>query len=232
MNFSLVKKHPFVTGAIVIVGGLIVYMIARNSGGATASADSVDTSGYSSDPRIAAIQAGADVQNGQTQGALQAASLQASVVNNQTQAAVDVAKLQAERDQNIAEIMAGADVAKTQIAGNTQEFTVETQATAYEAAVNAATEQTQIVADATVRIQDDRNAVVLAQINNESAVIAQAGKDKGRSSTGWAQIISAFQGQGPQAIAANEPAAVASSPGAILSGVAGLGKTILGGLFG
>lgn len=235
MNFALVKKHPLATGAVVIVGGIIVYMIVRNLGGGSSanSADGsvVDTSGYSSDPRIAAIQAGAGVQAGQQASALQAMQLQADVVNNQTTAALEAAKLQAERDQNIAEITTGGDVAKAQISSNTTEFVAGTQAHAYESAIAASTVQAQINADAAVSINDSRNNIVLAEINNQSKIIDAAGKDKGRSSTGWAQIESSFMGQGPQAIAANQPSAVASSPGAILSGIASVGKSIFTGLF-
>jgi hypothetical protein len=91
---EIVKRHPYGTGIIVIVGGLIVFWLLSRKGGGVAT-----SSGTSFDPSAdyaAALQAqtqqsstaaAAGVQNYQTAAALQAAQIQAQTTSQQVAAA-------------------------------------------------------------------------------------------------------------------------------------------------
>ena len=95
LDLALIKEHPYATGAVVIVGGLVVfYLLSSSSGGSSAGSTA---SGMSSADYQASLAAGsqaaqanaafaAQQQAQQTQ--LQQAQLEAGVANNQTAAAV------------------------------------------------------------------------------------------------------------------------------------------------
>lgn len=204
LDLSLVKKHPVAAGVIVFVGGIIVYLLFKH--GSAAPAASGDMSGAAG--QLAAVSAAQDATNAQYNAQIQVASIGGQVATAQTNA--QLAAVQAET-------LAAQNIVTTQTQGATNIAKITADST---------TQQTQINADAKVQVAqtviNGQLAAVQTQIAAQSAaqqrsfdiankVITSAGTDKSRSSTGWAQIIAALQGQGPQAIAANQPSNVANS---------------------
>jgi hypothetical protein len=236
VNFTLVKRHPVATGVIVLIGGVILFMLYRNhSSGDVSAEQSGSTMGYDvTDAQTGALQGGVNLQAGQQASQVQIAELEAAVANNQTLAALEATKINAERDQNITGITSTADVAKAQISSDTAIDIAHTQAHAYEAAIDASTEQAKIAADAAVDISHDNTAAKL-QIDNSVIGLVKSGQlNKGGSGGAHqAAVISEVLGfSGDAAEREGAVAASGSSPAAILSGVANIGKSILGGLFG
>jgi hypothetical protein len=87
-NLELLKEHPYATGGIVIVGGIVVfYLLSRQSSGVSANPQSADfQAALAADSQLQQVAAASAVQQSQQQTALQAAQLNASVANNQTAA--------------------------------------------------------------------------------------------------------------------------------------------------
>lgn len=116
MNISAyAKAHPYATGAVVIIGGILFIVIVRGSGGSSASAS---TSSRPSDAEIAAnaqiaaaqIQAQAQSQaiSAQAGAAVQAATVGAGVQLNSDNKAAEVA---------LAQINAAKELYKEQLSG-------------------------------------------------------------------------------------------------------------------
>lgn len=211
MDFSLVKKHPVAAGVIVLVGGVILYLLFR---GNAASASGGDISGGAG--QLAAVSAAQDATNAQYNAQIQVAQIGGQVAAAQTAAQLAAVQAQAQTAQNI--------------------VTTQTQGATDIAKINAdsTTQQTQINADAKVQVAqtviNGQLSAVQSQIAATSAaqqrsfdiatkVITSASADKSRSSTGWAQILAALEGQGPAAIAANQPSNVANSAPNIISSI-------------
>lgn len=88
-NLGLLKKHPYATGGIVIVGGIAAFYLL-SSGGSSAAATSGGDSGIAAaDATIQQANAAAAIQTNAQQVQLQTAQLNASVANTQTAAAVN-----------------------------------------------------------------------------------------------------------------------------------------------
>lgn len=88
-----IKKHPYLTGGLVLAAIILFVIIRRASGSATASVSSSGASGpseglqaaqLSAGVQMASVQAAADVQNNQTSGAVAVAQIKA---NSDAQAA-------------------------------------------------------------------------------------------------------------------------------------------------
>jgi hypothetical protein len=232
VDFALIKKHPVLTGASVIIGGLLLFALFRSGG---SSADSGTSNGKSLAEHQ--LDAATGIQGAQIQAGLETAQLSANVANNQTLAQLEAVKIatSAQTTQQAADI-AGTIALKTidaetstqqqvnelkagleakQIESNTALGIVGLQVDAYKTAVTAEAD------------------IAHQQLSNEhdlqSAVIAGASRDKSRSSTGWTQILSALFGRGPEAIAANQPSSVASSPAGILDGIGHVVSGFFGG---
>lgn len=90
-DLELIKKHPYATGTIVIIGGVVVfYLMSSGSAPTAANAPSSDQSSAEAyDAQLAQVQAAADVQSNAQQVQLQQAQLEASVSNTQTQAQLE-----------------------------------------------------------------------------------------------------------------------------------------------
>lgn len=89
MAFDLgeIKKHPYVVGGLVLVGGFVLYMLLSGSSSSGGSSDlSTVAAADSNAEQIAAASAAANAQVQQQQ---QATQLQAQVANNQVQAAYE-----------------------------------------------------------------------------------------------------------------------------------------------
>jgi hypothetical protein len=213
MDTSLFKKHPVILGAVVLIGGLFVYLAIKSGKQSAPSSPDISTD-------IANAQAAQAITANQYGAQLQIAGISAQVSAYQAQAELAAVQARTAGDVAIATAQASRDLGIATVSADAQ------------------TQQTRIVADAKRDIASDYFHTSLEAINSQvdldreielhkfeitQNVISQAGKDKSRSSTGWAQIFSALQGRGPEAIAANQPSEVASSPANIISSI---GKTI------
>lgn len=98
-DLELLKKHPYATGGIVIIGGIIVFYLLSSSQGSasqvqTVAAGGADPNLIAADEQLAQVQAGAQVQTNAQQVALAQAQLEAGVANNQTAASLSATQLQ------------------------------------------------------------------------------------------------------------------------------------------
>jgi hypothetical protein len=83
-----IKKHPYVTGGLVLAGGIVLILVLRSqSSGTSSGSDSGVGSVAAAQEQENQLEAAASVQNNQTAAAQQAAQLQAEALNNQTIAA-------------------------------------------------------------------------------------------------------------------------------------------------
>ena len=213
-NFEIVKKHPYAIGGSLIAVFLLIYLYRKHAASASESSSTPSTvvsSPTDTAPNNTQIAlAGIAAQTSQVQTA---ASLQASLA--QTAASV------AENKQNNR-----TAVLQSEIQGQTAIGQTEIQTA-------GATDVAQIAANGAVAVQNAKNQVQLAQIAEQESFYKTLTKTGhlGGSSTGVAQVLSAVYGQGPQAIAANEPSAVANSPANIISSVGNVAGKIFSGLF-
>lgn len=205
MTFEIIKKHPAIVGAVIFGGAVILYFLMKG-GGSAASGNAGQ-----SDAQLQAVSTAEGLAAAQYNSQLQMAEISGQVASEQTQAQLAAVKLETDSAQNIV---------STQTAGAVQQTQIQADST---------TEVAQINADAQTDIAhhyfDTALAATYANINAKSAidtaVIAGANQDKSRSSTGYAQIISALEGRGPEAIAANQPSQVSSNQevGNIVTGI-------------
>lgn len=88
INIELLKEHPYATGGVVIVGGIVVfYMLSKQ--GTTSQGSGSGTGNYlAADAALQQAQAAVAIQTNGQNAAIQQAQISASVANNQTAAAV------------------------------------------------------------------------------------------------------------------------------------------------
>ncbi|MDE2104367.1 MAG: hypothetical protein KGL39_44425 [Patescibacteria group bacterium] len=98
-----IKEHPYAAGAVIIGGGLLLYLITRGSGAASSSSPSL---------QLADLTASANLQQSQLAGQQQAQQLAAQV-----QAAGQQASLQAQQDQIIGGVVSQAVAGEQQLQG-------------------------------------------------------------------------------------------------------------------
>lgn len=125
MDFSLLEKHPYETGAIVLGGGFLLFLIMRRGGSSTPAA----SVGYANagDPNAAAynaqaMQAQAAIQGLNIQGATQIslAQIGADVSRFSTSAGVDVTDNQTAAQLALGLGTLGAQVETTRISAGIQ----------------------------------------------------------------------------------------------------------------
>lgn len=216
-NFELIKKHPLATGAIVIAGGMILYFVMRGNAPAAAPVGSLGGSLTGADLQLANANAASNLVTAQYGAQIQVAQIGGQVAMAQTNAQLAAVQLETDAAKAIVttQTQGATDVAAINADATTQQTKIQADA-ATEIAVTGFNDQLQAAQDSIAA----QSAIASKKLDIVNNVITQAGKDKSRSSTGWTQIISAFEGQGPQAIAANQPSEVASSPAGIISGIA------------
>jgi hypothetical protein len=139
------------------------------------------------------------------------AALAAQESNNAT--ALDLARVTTGATTEQAQIVSDAATMQTLINANAGTEIAHTNAGA---AVEIATQISN--AQVATAVANASGATARTKAVTDLAASLAAGNK--RSSTGVAQIIAAVEGQGAQAIAANQPAAVAGSPGTIIGAIA------------
>jgi len=121
-DLELIKKHPYTTGTIVIIGGVVVfYLMSSGSAPAANSPSSDQTSAEAYDAQLAQVQAAADVQSNAQQVQLQQAQLEASVSNTQTQAQLEATQTStaAQLAATLAQVQASTQQNKDTLAAQT-----------------------------------------------------------------------------------------------------------------
>lgn len=170
-DLSLLKEHPYATGSVVIVGGLVVLYLVSSSQSSAPAQTAVSTSGPSSadyqaalaaNSQLAQVQAAAQVQEQQNQVTLQSQQLQAQVANNQTAASI------ATNNTNTAAQLAAT---LAQISASVQENQTNVEAqTADTANQYVFTQNLQAMQDEVLESQI--NSGVLEQANNNATALA------------------------------------------------------------
>jgi hypothetical protein len=215
-DFSIIKEHPYIAGIIVVIGGIVIYLSMTGSSSSSSSAAAPDSGLSGSDLQLANLNAAQNLSAAQYGAQVTTAQIAGQVASQQS--SDQVAIVNAEANSALA-------IVQTQTTGAVQATQITSDATTDQTRINAqaATDIATVTAgDQLQGIQSQVNGQVAIANNNltfDNSVIAAAGTDKSRSSTGYAQIISSLQGQGPQAIAANQPSQVAGSPSAILKAI-------------
>ena len=209
MNLEIVKKHPYVTGGIAIVGVVILYILIKR--GSSSSSATVDSSTGSL--QFQQIQAATNLQNAQYGSQVEIAQLAGQVASHQADAQVQAVALETAAAQNIVatQTTGGVDTARINADATTQQTQIQADA-ATEIAHATLNTQLQIANGA---FQEEARHTIYNY--NTAATVIQDTAQGHLSSTGATKLLSALQGRGPEAIAANQPSDVASSPGNILS---------------
>lgn len=162
LDFELLKKHPYATGGVVIVGGLVVfYLLSRNS---ASSVSGVNSSGsvLAADSALGQAQAAAAIQTNAQNAAIQQAQINAQSTNLQTSAAESVTN-----NQTIAGLIAALSGNKTSIAvtqSNNDAATLQQ--------MNAEVSQQNIYALQEQGLQDQINQAAQENANNNATSLA------------------------------------------------------------
>ena len=163
-DFEMLKKHPYATGGIVIVGGVVVfYLLSSKSSGASPSG-----TGSNFQAELAAstaaqnVAAQENIQAGQTNAQIQQAQIAANSQNYATQAAVQSNQdtLAAQLAQNLAAVNG-----QVQVAGINANATTAQQ---YNAAISTQNEVS--MQDAVLQSQINQGTIINA--NNNATALA------------------------------------------------------------
>lgn len=228
INFEVVKKHPAIVAGSAIAVFLLVYLYERSKSAGGSAAPSSDLSGGAN--QVQALSAAADLTNAQTNAQVEVAAYKAGVQNNQVAAQLqsDLAKTAAELAATNKQTSAAEAVALAGTAAGVTVAEINAQSAIIQDQIKAGVIEK--LSSNSVQLAKVYTSVPLAQIKEQEQIygtLAMSGK-LGGDSTGVAQVVSSVYGRGPEAIAANQPAAVSSSPGTILEGIG----RIAAGLFG
>jgi hypothetical protein len=165
-DLALIKEHPYATGTIVIVGGIVVFYLLSGS----SSASSASTSGNSqsgvlaADTQLAQIQAGTAQANAAQQAQVQAAQLQYQAQQDQTSASVDINNTQTAAQLATALYGTQASLQATALNDNAQ--TVQQ--------ANQALFQQNTVAMQDAVLTNQINSGVIENANNNATAVAGA----------------------------------------------------------
>lgn len=232
LNSQFVKSHW-----MVLAGGLgglllLIYLFKHGSSSAASSSTTPDLSGGANVNQN--LQAAATLSNGAVDASVQIAAYQASAVNNSTLAnlqanlADTAAKLAVANQSTSANLAVNLDKDATAISIQRlqSDQAIKTTAIQGQTLTNLAVTQQ----NTTLGVAQAKQNIDLAQIGLQTHIYDTLASQKklGGSSEGVAKIVASIYGQGPAAIAASQPSAVASSPGAILNGVAGIASALFG----
>ena len=247
MNFELIKKHPYITGTVVIVGGFVLFLLLKGNNTAQAPA----ATGGGTSPQDAALQASYSLQSQGLQVQAQGQQLQADVANNQTAAQLQAIELQtaaavqtslattqAQTQLGIAQVQASTDQAKISEEGTIGLATAQNQL--WETAINAGVAENQSNNQAAVAVSQIQGDVISQQIQAQSAVaqgtlkLVQSGQLNKGGQGGQLQLaaVAAATGNNPaQVVAAGQPSLVSSSASSIIGATGKAGGSILSALF-
>ena len=176
-DIELIKKHPYTTGAIVIVGGVAVFYLmssGQSSSSTAASSGTDDTAAIAAaDAQMAQTQAAAAVQTNAQQVTMQQNQLEADVANNQTAAslqannintaatlAATLAQIQASTQQN-------QDSLNAQLAENADTLSAQTVQQG-----NELTYASNIQSMQDAVLEDQINSGVVENANNNATALA------------------------------------------------------------
>jgi len=143
MNFGLIQKHPLATGAVVVIGGLGLFLAVKPKGGGGA-APAAPAGGVPQSNQAAAIAAATQLATVNAQATAQANELQAQLTaqaqDEQTQITLANLAATTSTQQQVNAITGSQNLAITQ--ADVEKFGISTQA-AVENARTAAAVQSQ-----------------------------------------------------------------------------------------
>lgn len=178
LDLAVLKKHPYATGGVIIVGALgVFYVLSRNGSAAATSGVSSNGSILAADTALGQAQAAAAVQTNAQNAQLQVASLNASSTNLQTSAAESVAN-----NQTIASLVAALSGNKTSIAvtqSNNDAATLQqsnaeiSQQNIYQLQEEALTHQYDVAAAEAANNNATSLAAVVDQLNANGQIASQ-----------------------------------------------------------
>jgi hypothetical protein len=239
LNSAYLKSHwYYVAGALF--GVFVLYELVKNLSGGSAGGTSPNISG--GDKQLAALQAGADLTNAQTNAQITTASIAGSVATNQalfalkateltTAAQLDATNHQTEaaRQVGLAHEQGAVSIQSIITSGHLAETQAEIAGLENIAVTSGNTQKA--IAETMIKPQ----LAMVENINAQVGTIQKYSKHASQDYKAITPVILAETGQGGAAVGvaqANTQEAVAKSPGAVISAASkGIG-TILSGLFG
>jgi hypothetical protein len=150
-NLALLKEHPYTTGAVVIVGGLVVFYLLSASQSAPASGSSGNGAALQADEQAAQLNAQSSVANNQIDAQEQSQQLSAQTSDYQTQAG-----LQESDDQTAASLAGVLAQVQGQEESQGDQYVFEENTTGMQDAV----------------LEDQINAGVVENANNNATGLA------------------------------------------------------------
>ena len=192
LDLALIKEHPYATGAVVIVGGLVVFYIlsgSQSSAGSGAQGGGPSSADYqaalASSSQIAQANAAAAAQQQAQQTQLQQAQLEAGVANTQTAAAVATnnTNTAAQLAATLAQIAASVQMNQTNADAQTAQ-----NANQYVYAENLQEMQDQV-------LESQINSGVIMNANNNATALAATQVQAGLASQSIAAGLSLAQQQ-------------------------------------
>jgi hypothetical protein len=163
-NIALIKEHPYATGAIVIVGGLVAFYLLSGSSSSSAASSSggSEAAVLQADEALAQTQAGTSQANAQLQAQTQVAQSQQEETDEQTQASLNAANTQTAAQLAASIYGTQAGVETTQL-----NDTAATTQAANEAIFNQNT-----VAEQDSVLEDQINSQIVENANNNATSVA------------------------------------------------------------
>ena len=169
LDLALIKEHPYATGAVVIVGGLVVFYILSGSQGSAGSGalgggpSSADYQAMlAANSQAAQANAAASVQQQAQQTQLQQAQLEADVSNQQTAASLSASNTStaAQLAATLAQVAASVQMNQTNMDAQTAQ-----NANQYVYAENIQQMQDQV-------LESQINSGVIENANNNATALA------------------------------------------------------------
>lgn len=218
----------------ILAGGFVgllflLYLFKRGSAGSSSSA-APDLSGGANINQN--LQAAATLSNGAVDASVQIAAYQAGAINNTT-----MANLQANLADTAAKLAVANQSTSATLATNLDKdaTAISIQRLQSDQAIKTTAIQGQTLSNLAISnsntvlgVAQAKQSIDLAQIGLQTHIYDTLASQKklGGNSEGVAKIVSSIYGQGPAAIAASQPSAVASSPGAIIGGIASIASSL------
>lgn len=159
MELTLLREHPYATGAAVIIGGLAVfYLVSSNQSGAGSSTSATGGNDLAAYGQMQQTQLAAAIQSNAQNAALQQSQLQAQVANNQIAASVDQNQL-----DTLASLIANLNGTAASVQQNSDTLTAQTTEQANQLVY---AQNIQSLQDSVLMDQIDQQTIQLANSNS------------------------------------------------------------------
>lgn len=200
MDFSSIKKHPYVTASVGIVGVIVLYLILKSHSSSASGGTSPD---LSSENALTQVQAASSVALAQSGTAANIAELNAQVATTQVNAQLEAVKSSNATALSIVQTQSAEHVQENADSVGGSVAIANENATAAEAI--AQTQSNTVLGIAAT--QADVQKTQISSLSDATRFLA----NKGYNAQKITNIVSALEG--PQAIAANQPSSVSAQQG-------------------